>query len=177
MWPIQGGKKCTFPLIWFARRKDTKSLVKKTSARTSLGEGNGNPFQYPCLENPMGGGAWWAAVRGVVKSGTRLRDFTFTFHFHALKKEMATHSCSFLENPRDGGAWWAAVYRISQSKTQLKQLSSSSSSSRTSQIQWLRLYTPSSEDLGWIPGQGTRMLQLKKILHAATKIQCSQMNK
>ena len=46
----------------------------------------------PCLENPMDGGAWWAAVHGVAKSRTRLSDFTFTFHFHALEKEMATHS-------------------------------------------------------------------------------------
>ena len=50
------------------------------------------PLQYSCLENPMDGGAWWAAVHGVAKSGTRLSDFTFTFHFHALEKEMATHS-------------------------------------------------------------------------------------
>ena len=57
-----------------------------------IGEGNGNPLQYSCLENPMGGGAWWAAVHGVPKSRTRLGDFTFTFHFHALEKEMATHS-------------------------------------------------------------------------------------
>ena len=56
------------------------------------GEGNHNPLQYSCLENPMDRGAWWAAVHGVVKSGTRLNDFTFTFHFHALEKEMATHS-------------------------------------------------------------------------------------
>ena len=48
--------------------------------------------QYSCLENPMDGGAWWAAVHGVVKSRARLSDFTFTFHFHALEKEMATHS-------------------------------------------------------------------------------------
>ena len=56
------------------------------------GEGNGNPLQYSPLENPMGGGAWWAAVHGVVKSQTRLSDFTSVFHFHALEKEMATHS-------------------------------------------------------------------------------------
>ena len=48
--------------------------------------------QYSCLENPMVGGAWWAAVHGVTKSQTRLSDFTFTFHFHALEKEMVTHS-------------------------------------------------------------------------------------
>ena len=56
------------------------------------GEGNGTPLQYSCLENPMGGGAWQDAVHGVVKSWTRLSDFTFAFHFHALEKEMATHS-------------------------------------------------------------------------------------
>ena len=55
-------------------------------------EGNGNPLQYSCLENPMGRGVWWAAVHGVIKSQIRLTNFTFTFHFHALKKEMATHS-------------------------------------------------------------------------------------
>ena len=57
-----------------------------------LREGNGKPLQYSCLENPMDGGAWWAAVHGVAKSQTQLSDFTFTFHFHALEKEMATHS-------------------------------------------------------------------------------------
>ena len=55
-------------------------------------QGNGTPLQYSCLENPMDGGAWWAAVHEVAKSRTRLSDFTFTFHFHALEKEMATHS-------------------------------------------------------------------------------------
>ena len=57
-----------------------------------VGEGNGNPLQYSCLEDPMDGGAWWAAVHGVAKSQTRLSNFPFTFHFHALEKEMATHS-------------------------------------------------------------------------------------
>ena len=56
------------------------------------GEGNGTLLQYSCLENLMDGGAWWAAVHGVTKSLTRLSDFTFTFHFHALEKEMATYS-------------------------------------------------------------------------------------
>ena len=55
-------------------------------------EGNGTPLQYSCLENPMDGGAWWAAVHEVTKSWTRLSDFPFTFHFHALETEMATHS-------------------------------------------------------------------------------------
>ena len=50
------------------------------------------PYQYSCLENLMDGGAWKAAVHEVAKSWTRLSDFTFTFHFPALEKEMATHS-------------------------------------------------------------------------------------
>ena len=58
----------------------------------SVGEGNGTPLQCSCLENPMDGEAWWAAVHGVSKSRTWLSDFTFTIHFHALEKEMATHS-------------------------------------------------------------------------------------
>ena len=55
-------------------------------------EGTGDPLQYCCLENSMDGGAWEAAVHGVAKSRTRLSDFNFTFHFHVLEKEMATHS-------------------------------------------------------------------------------------
>ena len=56
------------------------------------GEGSGTPLQYSCLEDPMEGGAWWAADQGVAKSRKQLSDFTFTFHFHALEKEMATRS-------------------------------------------------------------------------------------
>ena len=58
----------------------------------SEGEGNGTPLQYSYLENPMDRGAWWAAVHGVARSQTRLGDFSFIVHFHALEKEMATHS-------------------------------------------------------------------------------------
>ena len=63
-----------------------------TLLSVTLGEGNGTPLQFSCLENPVDGGAWWAAVHRVAKSRTWLSDFTFTFHFHALEKEMATHS-------------------------------------------------------------------------------------
>jgi len=59
---------------------------------TVFGEVNDTSLRYSCLENPMDREAWWAAVHGVTKSRTRLSDFTFTFHFHALEKEMATHS-------------------------------------------------------------------------------------
>ena len=71
------------------------TLVKSNLLYSFLGEGNGTPLQYSCLANPMDGGAWWAAVHRVAKSWTRLSDFTFTFHFHALEKAMATHSSVF----------------------------------------------------------------------------------
>ena len=58
---------------------------------STCGEGNGTPLQYSCLENSMDRGAWWAAVHGVTRSRTRLSNFTFTYHFPALEKEMATH--------------------------------------------------------------------------------------
>ena len=60
-----------------------------------FGEGNGTPLQYSCLENPMDGGAWKAVVHGVTEGQTRQSNFTYTFHFHALEKEMATHSSVF----------------------------------------------------------------------------------
>ena len=72
--------------------KPKASMYIYAGGSVHKGEGNGTPLQYSCLENTMDGGAWWAAVHGVVKSRTRLSDFTFTFHFHALEKEMATHS-------------------------------------------------------------------------------------
>ena len=70
----------------------TKDMEHYINLADNVGEGNGTPLQYSCLKNPMGGGACQAAVHGVAKSRTRLSDFTFTFHFHALEKEMATHS-------------------------------------------------------------------------------------
>ena len=66
--------------------------MEKANTMPGTREGNGTPLQYSCLENPMDGGAWWAVVPGVARSQTRLSDFTFTFHFHALEKEMTTHS-------------------------------------------------------------------------------------
>ena len=78
----------------FTKRKNADLLNCRT-LYGAPGEGDGTPLQYSCLENPMDGGAWWAAVHGVTKSWTRLSDFTFTFHLHALEKEMATHSSVF----------------------------------------------------------------------------------
>ena len=83
------------------------------SLRVNIGEGNGTPLQYSCLENPMDGGAWKAAVHGVTEGQTRLSDFTFTFHFSLLCVEEGNGNplqCSCLENLRDGGAWWVAIY-------------------------------------------------------------------
>ena len=79
--------------LWHGRAgKFPHSLAERCSKQISSVQGNGTPLQYSCLENPMDGGAWWAAVHGVVKSWTRLRDSPFTFHSRALEKEMATHS-------------------------------------------------------------------------------------
>ena len=75
----------------------------------------------------MDGGAWWATVHGVATSRSRLSDFTFTFHFHALEEEMATHSSVLAWRIPGTAAWWAAVYGVAQSRTRLKRLSSSSS--------------------------------------------------
>ena len=81
-------------------------IINKAEVDVFLGEGNGNPLQYSYLENPMDGGAWWAAVYGVARSRTQLSDFTFTFHFPALEKEMATHSSVLAWRiPGIGGAW------------------------------------------------------------------------
>ena len=85
--------------------------------KTYKGEGNGTPLQYSCLENPMDGGAWKAAVHGVVEGRTRLSDFTFTFHFHALEKEMQPTPVFLPGESQGWGAWWAAVYGVAQSRT------------------------------------------------------------
>ena len=77
---------------WGRKESDTTEQLPCHFSLSCIGEGNGNPLQYSCLENPRDGGAWWAAVSGVTQSRTRLSDFPFTFHFHALEREMATHS-------------------------------------------------------------------------------------
>ena len=70
--------------------QEGKNYLRAT--KTINGEGNGTPLEYSCLETPMDRGAWWAAVHGVAARQTRLSNFTFTFHCHALEKERATHS-------------------------------------------------------------------------------------
>ena len=78
--------------FWIPCGTNSVSISIYSGVAVTFGEGNGTPLQYSCLENPMAGGAWWAAVHAVAQSQARLSDFTFTFHFHALEKEMATHS-------------------------------------------------------------------------------------
>ena len=76
-------------------------------------QGNGNPLQYSSLENPMDGGAQWAAVHGVATE-------RLPFHFSLSRIGEGNDNplqCSCLENPRDGGAWWAAIYGVAQSRT------------------------------------------------------------
>ena len=83
------------------------------------GEGNGIPLQYSCLENPMDGGAWKAAVHGVAEGQTQLSNFAFTFHFSLScigEGNGNPLQCSCLENPRDGGAWWAAICGVAQGR-------------------------------------------------------------
>ena len=80
------------PIIYSLSSSQSDTLKYKIGYVTSFREGNGTPLQHSFLENPKDGGAWWAAVHGVANSQTQLSDFTFTFHFHALEKEMATHS-------------------------------------------------------------------------------------
>ena len=84
-------------------------------------ETSGTPLQHSCLENPMERGAWWATVHGVAKGRTRLSDFTFTFHFHALETEMATHASVLAWRiPGTGEPGGLPSYGVAQSWTRLK---------------------------------------------------------
>ena len=86
-----------------------------------IGEGDGTPLQSSCLENPKDGGAWWAAVHGVATSWTRLRDFTFTFHFSCIGEGNGNPlQCSCLENPGMGEPGGLPSMGVTQSRTQLK---------------------------------------------------------
>ena len=90
---------------------------------TKEGEGNGTPLQYSCLENPMDGGVWWAAVHGVAKSRTRLSDFPFTFHFHDWRRKWQPAPVFLPGESQGQRSLWAAVCRVAQSQTRLMQLS------------------------------------------------------
>ena len=81
-------KRCTHYLLTNLTLNDSSSQgAIMSSFQRGHGEGNGTPLQYSCLENPMDGGAWWAAVHGVAKSRTQLSDFTFTFTHWRRKRQ------------------------------------------------------------------------------------------
>ena len=122
-WDFQG-KSTGVGCHCLLRYEDLQDLSELTPKNR---EGNGTPLQYSCLENPMDGGAWWAAIHGVAMSRTRLSDFTFTFHFHALEKEMAVHSSVHAWRIPGTGEPGGLPSMGSQSPTRLKRLSSSSS--------------------------------------------------
>ena len=77
---------------WGSKESDMTERLHFRFTLSCIGKGNGNPLQCSCLENPRDGRAWWAAVHGITQSQTQLSNFIFTFHAHALEKEMATHS-------------------------------------------------------------------------------------
>ena len=91
-WQFRGQSKTPLQLCTFVLKHVRLHGIILDLYAYYLGEGNGTPLQYSCLENPVEGGAWCAAVHGVTKSRTRLSGFPFTFHFNVLEKEMATHS-------------------------------------------------------------------------------------
>ena len=108
--------------LWQSQPKHTGSL-KYQDLIKGFGEGNSNPLQYSCLENPVDRGAWWAAVCGVTQSWTQLKQLSMHAGIGEGNGNPLQYSC--LENPRDRGAWWAAIYGVTQSQTWLKWLSSS----------------------------------------------------
>ena len=114
---------------WGREELDTTERLHFHFSFSCIGEGNGNPLQCSCLENPMDRGAWWAAVRGVPRSQTQLSDFTLFFHFHALEKEMATHSSVFAwripGTGEPGGLPSTGSHRVGQDWSWLSSSSSS----------------------------------------------------
>ena len=114
--------------------------------KTKLGEGNGNPLQYSCLENLMGREARWAAVHGVAKSRTWLSNFTFTFHFHALEKEMATHS-SILAwripgTEKPGGLLSVGSHRVRHDWSDLAAAAAAAASNKETSLKRIKNYRP-----------------------------------
>ena len=110
--------------LWGREESDTTERLHFHFSLSCIGEGNGNPLQCSCLENPRDRGAWWAAVHRVTQSWTRLKQLSR--HACIGEGNGNPRQCSCLENPRDRGTWWAAVYGVAQSWTQLKRHSSSS---------------------------------------------------
>ena len=101
--PMKAGPRSTLVIIAHIPLARTQSHGR---------EGNGNPLQYSCLESPVDGGAWWAAVHGIAQSWTRLKRLSMHACIGEGNGNPLQYSC--LENPRDGGACWADVYGVAQ---------------------------------------------------------------
>ena len=123
-----GAGKASVKIQQFFVTKTLNKLGKENFLYLTKGFGNGTPLQCSCLENPMDGGAWWAAVHGVAKSRMRLSAFTFTFHFHTLEKEMAAHCSALAWRSPGRGSLVAAVSGVTQSRTRLERRSGSTAS-------------------------------------------------
>ena len=107
-WKIPWTKEPTYS-PWGRTESDTTERLNFHFSLSCTGEGNGNPLQCSCLENPRDRGAWWAAVYGVAQSRARLKR---------LSSSSSQYSC--LENPMEGGAWQATVHRVAKSRTGLR---------------------------------------------------------
>ena len=147
---------------YFEIRSSVSTKFCQNLAKT-LGEGNGNPLQYSCLENPMDRGAWWAAVYRVAQSRTQLR--WLSMHACVGERNGNPFQYSCLENPRDRGAWWAAIYGVTQSWTRLKRFSSSSSS------QNLKISSRDAFALKWLLGRiVTETIGLQNLKYLLTNL-------
>ena len=130
-------------------------IGKIPCSRKWHGEGNGTPLQYSCLENPMDGGDWKAAVHGVINIRTRMSDFTFAFHFHALEKEMATHSSVLawrtLGTGEPGGLPSMGLYRIGHDWSNLAAAAAAAAGNGNPlQYSCLAWKIPWTEELDWL---------------------------
>ena len=158
------------PNLWNEELDDFPSILRLKALEKPFSIWDaGTPLQYSCLKNLMDRGAWWAAVHGVAQSQTRLSDFTFTFHFHALEKEMATHSSVLAwripGTGEPGGLPSMGSHRVGHDWSDLaaavaaflKIPLKSANSGNSQTVQWLGPSTSTSEGPGLISGQRTRI--------------------
>ena len=103
--------------LWGRKESDMTERLPFHFSLSCIGEGNVNPLQCSCLENPRDGGAWWTAVYGVTQSRTRLKRLTSSRRVTPGEGNGTSLQYSCLETPMDGGAWWTAVYGVTQSQT------------------------------------------------------------
>ena len=143
------------------------------------GKGNGNPLQYSYLENPVDRGAWWAAVHGVARSPTRVKQLSM----HACVGEGNGNplQCSCLENPVDRGAWWAAVHGVAQSRTCLKRLSTQAriGEGNGNPLQYFCLENPRDRGAWWaaVCGVTQSCTRLKRLSSSSSRLSLQRKEK